>query len=73
MAPPVKTFLTEANLAGKTVIPFCTHGGGGEQQVIRDICALCVAADIKMAFSVYGAGDADVRCRIDRWIKEADS
>lgn len=28
-APPVLTFLRHADLAGKTIIPFCTHGGGG--------------------------------------------
>ncbi|MBP7105480.1 MAG: hypothetical protein KBA83_10180, partial [Fermentimonas sp.] len=29
LAPPVMSFLKRHNFAGKTVIPFCTHGGGG--------------------------------------------
>ena len=29
VAPPIATFLTENDLNGKTVAPFCTHGGGG--------------------------------------------
>ena len=27
-APPLRRFLADAKLAGKTVVPFCTHGGG---------------------------------------------
>jgi flavodoxin len=29
IAPPVATFLSENDLSGKTIVPFCTHGGGG--------------------------------------------
>ena len=29
MAPPVAAFLTDADLKGIEVVPFCTHGGGG--------------------------------------------
>ena len=38
-APPVRTFLAESNLAGKTVIPFCTHGGGGASHTFTDLTA----------------------------------
>ena len=38
-APPVRTFLAESNLAGKTVIPFCTHGGGGASHTFTDLAA----------------------------------
>lgn len=27
-APPVLSFLRAVDLSGKTIIPFCTHGGG---------------------------------------------
>jgi flavodoxin len=30
IAPAVKTFLSENNLTGKTVVPFVSHGGGGK-------------------------------------------
>ena len=29
IAPPVSTFLSQHDLAGKTVVPFSTHGGSG--------------------------------------------
>lgn len=37
MAPPVLTFLTENDLAGKTVVPFVTHGGGGMARCEADM------------------------------------
>ncbi len=38
-APPVRSFLAESNLAGKTVVPFCTHGGGGASTTFPDLAA----------------------------------
>jgi flavodoxin len=31
-AAPVKTFLSEYDFSGKTIVPFCTHGGSGPGQ-----------------------------------------
>lgn len=40
-APPVLSFLRKNNLTNKTIIPFCTHGGGGfgkmEQDLIKEL------------------------------------
>ena len=36
MPMPILTFLESYKLEGKIVIPFCTHGGGGEQSCFRD-------------------------------------
>lgn len=41
MPAPVKTFLTEHDFSGKTVVPFCTHGGygaGRTESLIRELC-----------------------------------
>lgn len=41
MAPPVRTFICEHDLAGKTIVPFCTHGGGGlgcMEVDMREVC-----------------------------------
>ncbi len=32
---PVVTFLSEYNLSGKTIVPFCTHAGSGQAQSLR--------------------------------------
>ncbi|MFT4104146.1 MAG: flavodoxin [Lacrimispora sp.] len=41
VAPPVLSFLRHHDFAGKTVIPFCTHGGGGFGQIVNDISKEC--------------------------------
>ena len=43
-APPVATFLKDHPLAGKTLIPFSTHGGGGSANFERDLKTACPEA-----------------------------
>ena len=40
-SPP---FLTEANLNGKNIVPFCTHGGGGFAHLERDMKSFVLTA-----------------------------
>ena len=40
-APPVLSFLRSVDLSGKTIIPFCTHGGGGFGRMIEDYKRKC--------------------------------
>ncbi len=55
IAPPVITFLSRADLSGKTIIPFITHGGGGSGRSVSDIANLCPHATVLEGLSVYGA------------------
>ena len=48
MATPVRTFLTEANLTDKKVIPFVTHGGGGADESFEDTAKLAKGAHVEM-------------------------
>lgn len=52
-ATPIRTFLSENDFSGKTIIPFCTHGGGGASATYTDIQALCPNADVKEGFTSY--------------------
>ncbi len=54
IAPPVATFLAGQDLAGKTVAPFCTHGGGGAGHIARDVAALCPGATVLPVLAVRG-------------------
>lgn len=47
IAPAVSSFIEAYDLNGKTVIPFITHGGGGEQNTIRDMTAQCKGCKVK--------------------------
>ena len=56
MAPPVATFLSEHALAGKTIMPFTTHGGGGKGHLDVDIANMCKDATVRDTYVVYEGG-----------------
>ena len=53
-APPMRRFLAEANLAGKTVVPFCTHGGGGQGRTFGDIESACPESRVMPGLALRG-------------------
>ena len=53
------TFLESHDLNGKTVIPFCTHGGGGEQNCFKDFNKHIGNANTKKGFLTNGSQAAD--------------
>ena len=65
-ATPVKTFLCENDFSGKTIIPFCTHGGGGAAETYSDIEKLCPDAEIKTGFTSYQ--NSAKESEIEQWI-----
>ncbi|EKQ54376.1 MULTISPECIES: flavodoxin [unclassified Clostridium] len=54
LAPPVMSFLKQHNFEGKTVIPFCTHGGGGFGQIENDIAKECPKSIILPGIALNG-------------------
>ena len=46
----IKTFMESYDFTGKTVYPFCTHGGSGPKNSTRDIRSICPGADVKECF-----------------------
>lgn len=69
MAPPVATFLRDADWAGKTVLPFSTHGGGGKGRADRDMKRLCPGADLREMFTAYEGGGRTAKQEIEAWIQ----
>lgn len=53
-APPVLSFLRAVDLSGKTIIPFCTHGGGGFGRMIEDYKKECKNSTIKDGIALRG-------------------
>jgi flavodoxin len=53
-APPVTSFLKQHKFEGKTIIPFCTHGGGGFGQIENDIARECKEAIILPGIDING-------------------
>ncbi len=59
IAPPVRTFLRHHSFAGKTVIPFCTHGGGGFGLAEGEIGAECAGTALLPGMAVEGGGSPE--------------
>jgi len=54
-APPVAAFLTQTNLSGKTIVPFCTFGSGGLESSMSDLAKVQPNADIRPGYGVRAA------------------
>ncbi len=53
MSSPVRTFVAKNDFENKTIVPFCTHGGGGASSTFTDIKKFAPNAKIKTGFSTY--------------------
>ena len=58
------TFLDAEKLAGKTVIPFCTHGGGGEGHYFVDLKKACPEAKFQQGLVIRGSNQVERRLGI---------
>lgn len=63
------TFLEQANLSGKTIIPFCTHGGSGLARSVDDIRTLCPGAAIQPALALSGGSAARAGREVETWLR----
>jgi len=72
MAPPVATFLSDNDLAGKTILPFCTHGGGGSGKFEVDIARLCPYSNVLGGLSVYKPDIEKAHSEVTAWIRGAE-
>ncbi len=70
IAAPVKTFLSEYNLAEKTIIPFITHAGSGLGQSVTDISNLCPKSDISDSIAVWGRDAKTAQNKISEWLRK---
>jgi flavodoxin len=69
IAPPVSTFLTTYDLSGKTIIPFCTHGGGRQANLFKDITSLCPHSVVKKGFVVDGTSARRSKPEVEAWLR----
>ena len=70
IAPPVAAFLSQYDLSGKTVAPFCTHGGGGLGNINKDIAKLCPHSTILSSFEIYGSEAGNAQARVSAWLRK---
>ena len=60
-APPVAEFFKTHSFTGKTVVSFCTHGGGGAGRYFVDVRKACPAATVKEGLSIRGSNQVERR------------
>ena len=68
-APPlIRSFLSAHNLAGKTLIPFITHGGYGLGSSERVIARHAPRAKLGRAFSMQADQERQTMDRVNAWL-----
>ena len=71
LPPVINTFLENNDFSGKTVVPFCTHGGSGlsgTPQTIKN--KLSGANVITNGFDIYRTDMESAPDEVDNWLKE---
>ena len=68
----VMTFFENNNFNGKTIVPFCTHGGSGLAGTEREIADACPNAKILPGLAIVGKtaqnDSAAVKQEVDTWL-----
>lgn len=67
---PVVTFLESYDLSGKTIIPFCTHGGGGQAQTFVEMAKYAPQATVLEGLSISGSSAQTAQSDVDRWLRK---
>ena len=83
LPPPLKTFLSDYNFSGKTIIPFNTNAGYGVGRGFSTIGQLCPKANILRGFTIKGGIERDgillgitgeyqrhVKRQVEEWLKD---
>jgi flavodoxin len=71
MPMPVFTFLEAYDFSGKTIVPFCTHGGSGMGHSESDIRKLCPTAKVAKGLAIQGESVQKAEGEISGWLQEA--
>lgn len=53
MSPAVKTFLSENDFSSKSIVPFITHGGGGQYTIAEDMGKMAKGATVLSMHSEF--------------------
>ena len=69
-APPVMTFLRDANLTGKKIVPFCSFGSGGLNTSVNDLKKALPDSEILPGYGVRAARLDAIPAEVDYFLKE---
>jgi flavodoxin len=66
LPPPMKSFLRQYDLSGKTIVPFNTNDGYGIGSCFDTVKGLCTKSKILDGFSIKGGTESDGRARLTK-------
>ena len=66
LPPPMKSFLKQYDLRGKTIVPFNTNDGYGIGSSFDTVMELCPNSKILEGFSIKGGTESDGRARLSK-------
>jgi flavodoxin len=66
---PVKSFLSEYDFSGKTIVPFTTHGGSGLGRSVTDISRLCPKTTLLDGLAVWGRNAKTAQNDVSAWVR----
>jgi flavodoxin len=66
LPPPMKSFLRQYDLSGKTIVPFNTNDGYGIGSSFDTVKELCPKSKISDGFSIKGGTESDGQARLTK-------
>ena len=66
LPPPMKSFLKQYDLSGKTIVPFNTNDGYGIGSSFDSVKELCPKSKILEGFSIKGGMESDGQARLSK-------
>lgn len=67
---PIASFLEEYDFSGKTIVPFCSHGGGRSGQSLTAIAKLAPQSEIGEGLAVSYSGGSSLPDDIGKWLEQ---
>lgn len=67
---PIASFLEEYDLSGKTIVPFCSHGGGRFGQSLTAIAKLTPDSTIGEGLAISYSGGSGMPNDVAKWLEE---
>jgi flavodoxin len=67
---PVRTFLSEYDFSGKTIVPFCTHEGSGLGRSATDISKLCSESTLLDGVAIRGSDVKIAQSKVVEWLRK---
>lgn len=66
---PIESFLEEYDFSGKTIVPFCSHGGGLFGQSLMAIVKLAQDATMGEGFSIHYSDGSTLGDDVAAWLE----